>query len=103
MDGCNAGIREVLSQMQDRQEQVLVYYSRTPKRLRKYCVTQWELLVMLKTLEHFHKYLYRQKFYLHTDHSALTWLLSFKNLEGQMACWIQCLQEYNFTSNYHQG
>jgi hypothetical protein len=28
MDGSNAGIRGVLSQMQERQEQVLVYYSK---------------------------------------------------------------------------
>jgi hypothetical protein len=35
------------------------------------------------TLEHFHKYLYGQEFHLHTDHTALTWLMSFRNLEGQ--------------------
>jgi hypothetical protein len=29
--------------------------------------------------------------------------MSFKNLEGQTACWIQRLQEYNFTSEHHQG
>jgi hypothetical protein len=41
---------------------------------------------------------------LRTDHSALTWLLSFKNLllEGQTARWIQHLQEYNFTSEHRQ-
>jgi hypothetical protein len=55
---------------------------------------------MVRTLEHFHKYLYGQLFHLRTDHSALTWLLSFRNLEGQTECWIQRLQEYNFTSEY---
>jgi hypothetical protein len=35
-------------------------------------------------------------------HSALTWLISFKNLEGQTACWILHLQEYNFTE-HRQG
>jgi hypothetical protein len=29
--------------------------------------------------------------------------MSFKNLEGQTACWIQRLQEYNFTSEHRQG
>jgi hypothetical protein len=42
----------------------------------------------VRALEHFNKYLYRQEFHLHTDHSALTWLMSFKNLEGQMARWF---------------
>jgi hypothetical protein len=57
----------------------------------------------MKTLEHFHKYLYGQEFHLRTDHSALTWLLSFRNLEGQTARWVQRLQEYNFTSEHRQG
>jgi hypothetical protein len=33
----------------------------------------------------------------------LTWLMTFKNLEGQIAQWIQHLQEYNFTSKHRQG
>jgi len=57
----------------------------------------------VKTLEHFHKHLYEQEFHLRTDHSALTWLLNFRNLEGQTARRVQCLQEYNFTSEHRQG
>ena len=33
----------------------------------------------------------------------MTWLLSFRNLEGQTARWVQRLQEYNFTSQHRQG
>jgi hypothetical protein len=40
-------------------------------------------------LGNFYKYLYRQGFHLCTDHSALPWLMSSKNPEGQMACWVQ--------------
>jgi hypothetical protein len=29
--------------------------------------------------------------------------LTFMKLEGQMICWIHCLQEYNFTSEHWQG
>jgi hypothetical protein len=54
-------------------------------------------------MEHFHKYLYGQEFHLRTDHSALTWLMSFNNLEGQTLRWIQRLQEYNFTFEHRQG
>jgi hypothetical protein len=42
------------------------------------------------------------KFHLQTDHSALTWIKGFKNLEGQTARWIQRLQEYNFISEHRQ-
>jgi hypothetical protein len=82
----------------------MAYYSKTlNKAERNYYVTCRELLAIVKTLEHFNKYLYGQEFHLRTDHSALTWLMSFKNIEGQTAHWIQLLQEYNFTSEHRQG
>ena len=93
-DASNVGIGGVLSQIQDGQERVIAYFSkRLNKAERNYCVTRRELLAIVKTVEHFHKYLYGQQFHLRTDHSALTWLMSFKNLEGQTARWIQCLQD----------
>jgi hypothetical protein len=100
-DASNVGIGGVLSQVHER---VISYYSKTFSKAEKnYCVTRRELLAIVKSLEHFHKYLYGQKFHLRTDHSALTWLMSFKNLEGQNARWIQRLQEYNFNSEHRQG
>ncbi|GFW26884.1 retrovirus-related Pol polyprotein from transposon 412 [Trichonephila clavipes] len=44
-------------------------------------------------MEHFHTYLYGRRFLRRTDHASLTWLLNFKNSEGQIAGWIQRLQE----------
>jgi hypothetical protein len=61
------------------------YFGKTIyKAEENYCVTRWELLAIVKTLEHFHKYLYGQEFYFCTN-STLIWLLSFRNLEGQTA------------------
>jgi hypothetical protein len=103
-DASNLGIGGVLSQVQDGGERVIAYFSKTlSKAERNYCVTRRELLAIVKTLEHFHKYLYGQEFHLRTDHSALTWLLSFRNLEGQTARWVQRLQEYNYSSEHRQG
>jgi hypothetical protein len=49
----------VFSQVQDGQEQVTAYYSKTlNKAKRNYCVTQWEVLAIVRTLEHLRKYLY---------------------------------------------
>jgi hypothetical protein len=69
------------------------YYNKTFKKAEKdYCVTRRELLAIVRTPEHFRKYIYEQDFHLHTDHSALNWLMGFKNLERQTARWIQHLQ-----------
>ena len=37
-----------------------------------------------------------RKFLLHTDHGSLAWLWNFKKPEGQLAHWLERLQEYNF-------
>jgi hypothetical protein len=40
----------------------IAYYSKTLNRAkRNYCITRRELLAFVRTLEHFHKYLYRQR------------------------------------------
>ena len=72
--------RQVLSQVQNGEERVIGYYSKTlSKPERNYCVTRRELLATVRALEHFHKYLYGREFSLRTDDAALAWLLSFKN------------------------
>ncbi|GFU52772.1 retrovirus-related Pol polyprotein from transposon 412 [Trichonephila clavipes] len=86
----------VLSQDIDGQERVIAYFSKCLSKPEiNYCVTRKELLAIVKTVEHFHPYLYGRRFLLRTDHASLTWLLNFKNPEGQIARWIQRLQEYD--------
>jgi hypothetical protein len=54
----NVRIGGVLSQVQDGQERVIAYYSKTlNKAKRNYCITQHELLAIIRILEHFPKYL----------------------------------------------
>ncbi|UYV84144.1 K02A2.6-like, partial [Cordylochernes scorpioides] len=45
----------------------------------------------------------RDKFLLRTDHAALRWLLNFKSPEGQLARWIQRLQEYDMEIQHRKG
>jgi hypothetical protein len=67
-DASNVGIGGVLSQVQDGQERVISYYSKTLSKAEKnYCVTRRELLAIVKSLEHFHKYIYGQEFHLRTN------------------------------------
>ena len=84
--------------------QTLWYFSRALTTAEhRYCMTQKELLAMVKSIEHFHAYLYGRKFQLRTDHAALQWLLHFHCPEGQVARWIQSLQQYNFTVQHRAG
>lgn len=81
----------------DGQERGICYYSKlfnTSKR--RYCVTRRELLAIVRSIKHFHHYLYGQAFKIRTDHGSLRWLLNFKNLEGQIDPWIETLASYEF-------
>ena len=42
-------------------------------------------------------------FVIRTDHSDLHWLLNFRHPEGQIARWIESLQQYNFTIEHQPG
>ena len=58
---------------------------------------------MVKEVQHFQSYLYGIHFTVQTDHAALKWLLNSREPEGQVARWIQLLQEYNFKIQHWAG
>ena len=103
-DASQEGLGAVLSQTQEGVERVIAYYSRAMSRPeRNYCVTRKELLAMLSAVSHFHPYLYGRKFLVRTDHSSLQWLLRFKEPEGQIARWLEKLQQYDFSVAHRAG
>ena len=103
-DASNVGIGAVLSRTKDGREQVIAYFSRAlSKPERNYCVTRRELLALVKAVHHFHHYLYGRQFTVRTDHSALQWLMKFKTPEGQIARWLQKLQDYDFKILHRAG
>jgi hypothetical protein len=58
-DASNVGIGGVLFQVQEGQERVIAYCSKTLNKAESnYCVTWRELLAMVMALEQFHKYVY---------------------------------------------
>ncbi|GFX01296.1 retrovirus-related Pol polyprotein from transposon 17.6 [Trichonephila clavipes] len=103
-DASHESIGAVLSQEINGQEPVIANFSKClSKPERNYCVTRKELLAIVKAVEHFHPYLYGRRFLLRTDHASLTWLLNFKNSEGQIARWIQRLQKYDVEIHHGKG
>ncbi len=98
VDACNVSIGAVLSQVQDGQEKVIAYASRTlSKSESNFCVTDKELLAIRYYVEYFRHYLLGRCFTARSDHQALRWLFSLKSPKCRIARWIEILSEYNFT------
>ena len=57
----------------------------------------------MKSVQHFRPYLYGTTFTVRTDHASLRWLLNFREPEGQVARWMQQLQEYDFEIQHRPG
>ena len=104
-DASDFGMGAVLSQIQeDGTERVVAYASKTlSKPERRYCVTRRELLAVVTFIEHFRPYLLGNHFTLRTDHNSLRWLQNFRHPEGQLARWLEKLQEYNFSIEHRPG
>lgn len=103
-DASGTGIGAVLSQQYQEGERVVAYYSRclhAPER--NYCATRRELLAVVEALKHFRHYVMGRPFQIRTDHSALTWLKTFKEPQGQLARWLERLSEYDVQITYRKG
>jgi len=103
-DASNTGISAFLSQIHGADEHVIAYASRMLSKAEKnYCVPKKELVAVVVFLEQFRPYLLGKPFTICTDYGTLTWLQKFKEPEGQMACWLQRIQKYQFNIVHHPG
>ena len=102
-DASKNGIGAVLSQKQG-VERVIAYGSRSlTKAERNYSATRRELLALVYFMRHFRSYLIGRPFIVRTDHAALQWIQSFKEPEGQVARWLEQLQEFDFRLEHRPG
>ncbi|MCG8045846.1 MAG: RNase H-like domain-containing protein [Candidatus Thiodiazotropha endolucinida] len=103
-DASNIGISGVLSQMQNGEERVISYGSRTlSKSERNYCVTDRELLAVRYFVEYYRQYLLGRKFTVRSDHQALVWICSFREPKGRICRFLEILSAYCFTIEYRKG
>ncbi|GFX47423.1 transposon Tf2-6 polyprotein [Trichonephila clavipes] len=66
----------------------IAYHSRTIRDYdQNYAITELECLAIIDALDKFYYYLHGQTFIMHTDHVALVWLKSIKNLRGRLFRW----------------
>lgn len=103
-DASSHALGGVLSQLQDGEEKVIAYASRTlnPAQ-RQYCTTKRELLAVVTFMKHFKHYLFGQKFIIRTDHAPLIWLRNFKEPEGLIARWISIIETFNYEIHFRPG
>ncbi len=104
-DASDKGIGGVLSQKDDDgNERVVAYASKSLSRAEQhYCVTRKELLAVVKFIHHFRPYLLGKRFTLRTDYGSLAWLGKFREPTGQLARWLEQLQEFDFEICHRPG
>jgi len=103
-DASDTGLGAVLSQMQDGNEVVIAYASRTLSRPeRNYDVTRRELLAIVNGFKTFKQYLLGRHFVVRTDHAALQWLRKMPEPMGQQARWLTFIEQFHFEIQHRIG
>lgn len=94
----------ILGQEDDEGEYVIAYASHSLSGAAlNYSPTDGELFAVVWAIRLFRPYLYGTHFRLVTDHKALKWLLSTRNLTGKLARYAIELQEYDFDIQFRSG
>ena len=94
----------VLNQIQDDQEVIIAYASRSLRlSQRRYYTTRREMLATVVMCTHFRSYLRGAQFTLRTHHSSLRWLQKFRNEDGMLARWYLLLGQFSVTFEYRPG
>eukprot|EP00108_Taenia_solium_P011205 TsM_000874900 transcript=TsM_000874900 gene=TsM_000874900 len=71
--------------------------------MRQKSATERELFAIFTMVRHFKHYLIAKQFIVRTDHQALTWLRTMKEIDRSVARWYEELQQYDFTVQYRKG
>ena len=87
-----------------KQLRVVGFYSHsfTPAEIN-YNVTEKECLAVKLAVEYFRSYLEGRRFTVHTDHLALTSLMTMKEPKGRLSRWQVSLMPYEMTINHRKG
>ncbi|MCU7901933.1 MAG: DDE-type integrase/transposase/recombinase [Candidatus Thiodiazotropha sp. (ex Lucinoma aequizonata)] len=103
-DASDTAVGAELLQIQNGEEKVIAFgsFALTPEQ-RRYCTTRKELLAVVRFTRQYRHYLLGRPFLVRTDHNSLTWLLRFKEPQGQLARWIEELSQYNMILRYRKG
>ena len=104
---CNASdyaIGAVLGQKSERIFQVIYYASQTLNDAQlNYATTNKELLAIVFAFDKFRPYLIGNKVIVHTDHSAIKYLMTKKDAKPRLIRWVLLLQEFKLEIKDKKG
>ena len=60
-------------------------------------------MAVVRSTNQFRHYLLGRKFTVCTNHNSLAWLMNFKQIEGQLARWIEELGQFSMTIEHRPG
>ncbi|XP_073019377.1 uncharacterized protein [Primulina eburnea] len=97
-DASDTALGAVLGQKREKCIHVIYYASMKFSAAQlNYATTKKELLAVVFALDKFRSYLIGSKVVVHTDHSALKYLISKKDAKPRLIRWILLLQEFDLT------
>jgi len=103
-DACGYGLGATLAQKINGDEKPLCFASRlVSKTEANYSITELECLALVWALKKFRSYIWGCKILVYTDHQALCWLMTKKDLAGRLARWKLSVQEHDITIIYRSG
>ena len=95
-DASDYAIGAVLGQKREKIFQVIYYASRTLNDAQlNYATIEKELLAIVFAFDKFRHYLIGNKVVVHTDHSAIKYLMTKKDAKPRLIRWVLLLQEFD--------
>ncbi|KAL4319623.1 hypothetical protein GQ457_18G014050 [Hibiscus cannabinus] len=103
-DASDHAIGAALGQRRGKLFHVIYYASRTLNEAQiNYTATEKELLAVVFAFEKFRSYLIGTKVIVHTDHSAINYLVTKKDAKPRLTRWILLLQEFDLEVKDRKG
>ena len=96
--------KDILGCVLMQSERVVAYGSRRLKNHeRNYPTHDMELAVIVFALKIWRHYLYGEQFKVLSDHKSLKYIFTQLDLNMRQCIWIEYLENYDFTLQYHPG